>query len=156
MRPRSNLEHWLSIRRPVGIGARPTAIARRRWFSRGGAQGEHAGLGLSWPSGLGFGRYQALEVEHNVGNSCRCSRRGIRARVVAPHGEGGSGSRRQGERARAEEDREGKGARRAPYHTGVLRRRLEAEDRGRRCRIAVAQGELAAALSSGRAAARWR
>jgi hypothetical protein len=48
-----------------------------------------AGVGQTWPSELHLGRDQALEVEHDVVNSSRCSRRRIRARIGAPHGEGG-------------------------------------------------------------------
>jgi hypothetical protein len=76
-----------------------------------------------------------------VGNSSRRSRRRIRARFGAPHGVGGSGSRRQGGRARAEGERKGEGARRDPYHPKVLRRQLAVGDWWR-------QGEIVAALSS--------
>jgi hypothetical protein len=97
------------------------------------------GDGRSWPSGLHPGGGQALEVEHDVVNSSRRSRRRIRARVGAPHGEGGSGSRRQGGRARAEGERKGEGARRDPYHPRVLRRQLAVEDWWRRGEIVAAQ-----------------
>jgi hypothetical protein len=80
-----------------------------------------AGAGQTWPSGLGFGRHQVLEIERDAGNPSRGLGRLIRARVGDLHGEGGSGSRRQVGRARTEGDREGKGARRAPYLAGVLR-----------------------------------
>jgi hypothetical protein len=91
-------------------------------FGRGGGGGAQlprrrfAGAGLSWCSGLGFERDQTLEVEHDVGNSSMHSRGRIGARFRASHGEGGSGSRRQGERAHAEGERKGEGARRDPYH----------------------------------------
>jgi hypothetical protein len=49
--------------------------------------------GRSWPSGLGSGRRQALEVEHDMGNSSRHYRRRDGARVGDPHDEGGSGRR---------------------------------------------------------------
>jgi hypothetical protein len=149
------------LRLDLILSARLASYGSGRW-ARGtaapatGARLPLAGAGQTRPSGLGFGRHQVLEIERDAENPSRGLGRLIRARVGDLHDEGGSGSRRQVGRARTEGDREGKGARRAPYLAGVLRRRLEAEDRGLRCRIAVAQGGLAAELPSGRAAERWR
>jgi hypothetical protein len=115
-----------------------------------------AGVGQTWPSGLHLGRDQALEVEHDAVNSFRRSRRLNTARVGAPHGGGGTGSRRQGGRARAEGDRKGAGVRRVPYHPWKLRRRLAAEDWRCWSGIAAAQGSVGGGVTSGRAAAQRR
>jgi hypothetical protein len=88
-----------------------------------------AGDGRSLPFEPHFERDQALEVERDTVNTSRHSRKLIRARVGAPHGEGGAGSRHRGKLARAEGKEKGEGARHGPYHPRVLRRRLEAEDR---------------------------
>jgi hypothetical protein len=138
------------------LGARPAAIARRRWVSRGGAQREHAGLGPSWPSGLGFGRGQAWELARNTVNTSRRSRKRFRVRVGVPHGGGGSGSRWQGEHAHAEGERKGEGARHDPYHAWKLRRRLAVEKWRCRGGIATARARSTAALPSGQAAERRR
>jgi hypothetical protein len=68
--------------------------------------------------------------------------RRIGARVGAPHGEGGSGSRRQGERSHTEGERKGKGARRDPYHARKLLRRPAVGDWRRRGGIATARGSV--------------
>jgi hypothetical protein len=49
-------------------------------------------MGRSRPSGLGFGRGLAREVEQDMANSSRHSRRLIRVRAGAPRGWGGTGS----------------------------------------------------------------
>jgi hypothetical protein len=138
--------------REWGSGVRAAAIARRRplpWR-------QLAGDGRSRPSGPHFGRDQALEVERDTVNTSRHSRKLIRARVGAPHGEGGAGSRHRGKLARAEGKEKGEGAWRGPYHHRVLQRRLEAEDRGCRGRIVAVQGVSAVAHPRLRATARRR
>jgi hypothetical protein len=74
----------------VGWGSQ--AHGRRRNGHRSSSpRRRFARVGRSRCSGLGFGRDQAPEVEHDVGNPSRRSRRRVRARVGDPHGEGGSG-----------------------------------------------------------------
>jgi hypothetical protein len=79
-----------------------------------------AGVGQIWSSRLHLGRGQALEVEHDAVNTSRRSRRLAKARVGAPHGEGGAGSRHRGKLACAEGKEKGEGARHGPYHSRML------------------------------------
>jgi hypothetical protein len=122
----------------------------RRWVT--GAQllrRRFAGADLSWCSGLGFGRDQALEVEHDVGNSFMYSRGRIGARFRASHGEGGSGSWRQGECAHAEGDMGGRRGtvRSLPHQDAMMTasdRRLVAPGRNRGGAVLGSSGSTAA------------
>jgi hypothetical protein len=53
------------------------------------ARRKHAGLDLSWPSGLGFERDQAGELGIGTANTCGHLWRWIRARLGHYDGEGG-------------------------------------------------------------------
>jgi hypothetical protein len=130
-----------SDQREWGRGVWAAAMARRRALPWRRLTGD----GRSRPSGPHFERDQALEVERDTVNTSRHSRKLIRAWVGAPNGEGGAGSRHRGKLARADGKEKGEGARRGPYHLRVLRRRLEAEDRWCRGRIAAVQGGSVAA-----------
>jgi hypothetical protein len=79
----------------VNQRGRGSGFRRRRLLAGGGFRGsarlQLTGLGLSWPSGLGFGRDQARELGLGTANPSGHLWWWIRARLGHYDGEGGSG-----------------------------------------------------------------
>jgi hypothetical protein len=130
-------------------GGPGAAIARRQPLPRR----RFAGGDRCRPSGPHSERHQVLEVEHDALNTPRRSGKQFRAWVGASHDGGGMGSRRQGGRACAEGNREGRGARCVPYLPWKLGRWLAVGDRWRRGELRR-RGARSMAAPLGRAVAR--
>jgi hypothetical protein len=133
------------LRSRLGSSAWFTALERRGSPETLSPRRRSAGDGQSRSSGPHFERHQVLEIEHDALNTPRHSGKPFRARVGTSRDGGGTGSRRQGEKACAEGNREGKEARRVSYLPWKLRRWLTVGDRWRWAELRRREARSAAA-----------